>query len=69
MDIQLTEAEKIKILTSDDIYSIMQKILLREQKIDQDREHFWIILWKSLVLPCKNELYKSCFVTIIQAAN
>jgi DNA repair protein RadC len=43
MDIQLTEAEKIKILTSDDIYSIMQKILLREQKIDQDREHFWII--------------------------
>lgn len=43
MDIELTEAEKIKILTSDDIYSIMQKILLREQKIDQDREHFWII--------------------------
>jgi DNA repair protein RadC len=43
MDRQLTEAEKIKILTSDDIYSIMQKILLREQKIDQDREHFWII--------------------------
>ncbi|MGH1335122.1 MAG: JAB domain-containing protein [Aureispira sp.] len=43
MDIQLTEAEKIKILTSDDIYGIMQRILLREQKIDQDREHFWII--------------------------
>lgn len=43
MDIKLTEAEKIKILTSDDIYGIMQKILLREQKIDQDREHFWII--------------------------
>jgi DNA repair protein RadC len=43
MDIQLTEAEKIKILTSDDIFGIMQKILLREQKIDQDREHFWII--------------------------
>lgn len=43
MDIKLTEAEKIKILTSDDIFGIMQKILLREQKIDQDREHFWII--------------------------
>ncbi|BDS15489.1 JAB domain-containing protein [Aureispira anguillae] len=43
MNIELTEAEKIKILTSDDIYGIMQKILLREQKIDQDREHFWII--------------------------
>lgn len=43
MDIKLTEAEKIKILNSDDMYSIMQKILLREQKIDQDREHFWVI--------------------------
>lgn len=43
MDIKLTEAEKIKILTSDDIFGIMQKILLREQRIDQDREHFWII--------------------------
>lgn len=43
MNIELTEAEKIKILTSDDIFGIMQKILLREQKIDQDREHFWII--------------------------
>lgn len=43
MDIQLTEAEKIKVLNSDDIYSIMQKVLLREQKIDQNREHFWVI--------------------------
>lgn len=43
MDIQLTNAEKIKILNSDDIYGIMQKILLREQKIDQNREHFWVI--------------------------
>ncbi|MDX8554956.1 JAB domain-containing protein [Tenacibaculum sp. 1B UA] len=43
MDIKLTEAEKIKILNSDDIYGIMQKVLLRESKIDQNREHFWII--------------------------
>lgn len=43
MDIQLTDAEKIKVLNSDDIYSIMQKVLLREQKIDQNREHFWVI--------------------------
>jgi len=40
MDIDLTENEKIKILNSDDIYGIMQKILLREGKIDQNREHF-----------------------------
>jgi DNA repair protein RadC len=43
MNIQLTEAEKIKVLNSDDIYGIMQKVLLREQKIDQNREHFWVI--------------------------
>ncbi len=43
MDIKLTEDEKIKILNSDDIYGIMQKILLRENKIDQNREHFWVI--------------------------
>lgn len=43
MDIKLTEAEKIKILNSDDIYGIMQQILLREHKIDQNREHFWVI--------------------------
>ncbi len=43
MDIQLSDAEKIKILNSDDIYGIMHKILLRENKIDQNREHFWVI--------------------------
>lgn len=43
MDIKLTEKEKIKILNSDDIYGIMQRILLREDKIDQNREHFWVI--------------------------
>jgi len=43
MDIDLTEAEKIKILSSDDIYGIMQNILLRKGKIDQNREHFWVI--------------------------
>ncbi len=43
MDIQLTAEERIKILNSDDIYGIMQKMLLREDKIDQNREHFWVI--------------------------
>ncbi|MEO9513246.1 MAG: JAB domain-containing protein [Flavobacteriaceae bacterium] len=43
MDVNLTEKEKIKILNSDDIYGIMQKVLLREDKIDQNREHFWVI--------------------------
>jgi len=43
MNIQLTKDQQIKILCSDDIYSIMQQILLRENKIDRDREHFWTI--------------------------
>ncbi|MBL4709016.1 MAG: DNA repair protein [Flavobacteriales bacterium] len=43
MDIELNDAQKIKILCSDDLYSVMQNILLREGKIDQDREHFWTI--------------------------
>lgn len=43
MDIELTDAERIKVLNSDDLYSIMQKILLRENKIDQNREHFWVV--------------------------
>lgn len=43
MNIQLSEEEKIRILNSEDLYGIMQRILLREQKIDQDREHFWVI--------------------------
>jgi len=43
MDIKLSEEEKIKILNSDDIYRIMQSLLLREDKIDQNREHFWVI--------------------------
>jgi DNA repair protein RadC len=42
MDITLSEAERIKILNADDLYDIMQRILLRENKIDKNREHFWV---------------------------
>lgn len=43
MNVELSEAEKIKILNSTDLYGIMQRILLRENKIDQNREHFWVV--------------------------
>jgi DNA repair protein RadC len=43
MNIRLKKNEEIKILCSDDIYSIMQQILLRENKIDRGREHLWTI--------------------------
>lgn len=43
MRIKLTETQKIKLLNADDVYSVMQKVLLRENKIERDKEHFWII--------------------------
>ena len=43
MNIKLTKEERIKILNSTDLYRIMQGILLREEKIDQNREHFWVV--------------------------
>lgn len=43
MNINISDEEKIKVLNGDDLYGIMQRILLRADKIDQDREHFWIV--------------------------
>lgn len=43
MNIKLTEKTKIKIQDADDIYGVMQRILLREQKVDRGREHLWTI--------------------------
>ena len=43
MTIELSDNQKIKPLNPDDIYNVMQDILLREEKIDQEKEHFWMI--------------------------
>lgn len=43
MNVRLTKEQKIKILNSSDIYCIMQDILLRENKIRRNQEHFWIV--------------------------
>jgi DNA repair protein RadC len=43
MQVKLAETEKIRVLNSEDIYSVMQRILLREKKIERNKEHFWII--------------------------
>jgi len=43
MNIKLKKEQDIRILCADDIYAVMQKILLRENKIDRNREHFWTI--------------------------
>jgi DNA repair protein RadC len=43
MNVKLTNAQKIKLASSADIYKIMQQVLLRENKIDRHKEHFWTI--------------------------
>jgi len=43
MDIKLSRKDKKFITGSDDVYGIMQRILLSDNKIDREKEHFWII--------------------------
>nr|VFJ51306.1 MAG: DNA repair protein RadC [Candidatus Kentron sp. DK]VFJ68164.1 MAG: DNA repair protein RadC [Candidatus Kentron sp. DK] len=43
MNIKLTAQEKIKVLNGEDIFAIMSKILLREAKIDREKERFRIV--------------------------
>jgi DNA repair protein RadC len=43
MNVKLTKTQKIKLQSSADIYKIMQQVLLRENKIDREKEHFWTI--------------------------
>jgi len=43
MNVKLTGLKKIRILNSDDVFGIMQKVLHRENKIDREKEHFRII--------------------------
>ncbi|MBC8755996.1 JAB domain-containing protein [Kordia sp. YSTF-M3] len=43
MNVRLTEEQKITILNAHDVYSIMQQILLRQNKIRRAQEHFWIV--------------------------
>lgn len=43
MNVRLTQEQKIKVLNSADIYAIMQQVLLRENKIHRNQEHFWVV--------------------------
>lgn len=43
MTVRLSKEQKIKILNSEDVFKIMQQILLRENKISRAHEHFWVI--------------------------
>ena len=43
MRVKLTKEQKIQVLNSVDVYDVMQRILLRENKIDRSKEHFWVV--------------------------
>ena len=44
MQIKLDKKQKeIQLFDNKDIYKIMEQILLREEKIDREKEHFWIL--------------------------
>lgn len=42
MEIKLSKRE-IKVLNSEDLFRVMREILLRDNKIDQEKEHFWVV--------------------------
>jgi DNA repair protein RadC len=43
MNIELTEGQKIKIGNERDLFPIMKEILLRDNEIDKNKEHFWCV--------------------------
>ncbi|TYA71936.1 JAB domain-containing protein [Seonamhaeicola marinus] len=43
MNVRLSKEQKIQILNSSDIYKVMQQVLLRENKIRRNQEHFWVV--------------------------
>lgn len=43
MNVRLSQDQKIRVLNSEDVYRIMQQVLLRENKIGRNQEHFWVV--------------------------
>jgi DNA repair protein RadC len=43
MNVRLNEDQKVQILNADDVYKIMQQILLRQNKIRRSQEYFWVV--------------------------
>ena len=43
MRVRLTKEQRIQVLNSQDVYKIMQQILLRENKIGRTKEHIWVV--------------------------
>lgn len=47
MNVEIDELQKVKILNSDDVYTVMRKIMEREEKIDLNFEHVWVVCLSS----------------------
>lgn len=43
MKVRLTKEQKIKIANSDDVFKVMQAVLLRQNKLHRRKEYFWSI--------------------------
>lgn len=43
MNVRLSKEQKIKIGSPADIYAIMQQVLLRENRVGRNKEHFWVM--------------------------
>ena len=43
MTIKLSKKQKIQILNGNDLFMVMKEILLRESKIDRNKEHLWVV--------------------------
>ncbi len=43
MNVKITQEQKIKVLNGRDLAEIMQKVLKRENKIDRNKEHLWVV--------------------------
>lgn len=43
MNIKLTADQKVPIYRPRDVFEIMREILMKDEKFDRDKEHFWVI--------------------------
>ena len=43
MNIELSEEQKIKVQNAFGVYSIMKEILMRENALERDHEHVWVV--------------------------
>lgn len=71
MNVKLTDKHKIKVNGSDDIFQVMRHILLRDNKIDREKEHFWLICLAQNNLISNIELVSlgSVTATIVEPMN